>query len=71
MRVRKNQIYSFQPVPMDIISPATTVALIKGEQLRVIQLPGAPPPNTMGQAHVERVSDGKFVGMVSTNSLVA
>lgn len=67
MRVRKGGVYVYQPVLLDACDPKAT--LQAGELVRVIQLPGVPPPNTMGQCHVERVSDGKFAGMVCCNSL--
>ena len=67
MKVRKGQVYVYHPVPLDILRPANN-GLQDGEQVRVIQLPGAPPPNTMNHAHVERLN-GEFVGLVHTNSL--
>jgi hypothetical protein len=67
MRVRKGATYRYNPALLDMVDARTD--LQKGELVRVIQLPGAPPPNTMGHAHVERVSDGKFAGLVQTASL--
>jgi hypothetical protein len=70
MRVRTGGIYKYEPVPMDRLMPAGSDSLQEGDVVRVIQLPGAPKPNTMNHAHVERVSDGRFGGLVHTNSLV-
>lgn len=67
MKVRKGQTYLYYPVPLDILSPTGHV-LKSGDKVRVIQLPGAPPPNTMSHAHVELL-DGTFGGLVHTNSL--
>ena len=66
MRVRANYSYRYNPVPMDLINSAN-LGLEKGDIVKVLKLHGCPPPNTMGQCHVEK--DGKFMGMVSTNSL--
>jgi hypothetical protein len=41
-----------------------------GTVVRVIHMHGAPPPNTMGHAHIEDADTGKFAGLVLTNSLV-
>lgn len=69
MKVRKGGQYRYVPVPMDRIMPAGSEGLAEGDIVRVIQLPSAPPPGTMNHAHVERVSDGLFGGLVNTNSL--
>jgi hypothetical protein len=68
MRVRKGQIYKFLPVTLDILQPACLEVLKTGDLVRVIQLMGAPPPNTMNHAHVELLN-GTFAGLVHTNSL--
>ena len=65
MKVRKNSFYVFNPVLMDRIHKCAD--LQPGDIVKVIHPNGCPPPNTMGQCHVEK--DGKFVGMVSTASL--
>jgi hypothetical protein len=51
---------------MDVADPHSNAK--KGQQVRVVKLRMAPPPGTMGQAHVESM-DGKFLGMVCVNSL--
>lgn len=59
--------YTFHPVPLDRINPFTD--LQDGEIVRVVNKFGCPPANTMGHCFVERL-DGKFCGLVCTNSLV-
>lgn len=66
MKVRKNTVYTYEPSLLDLADSKSN--LTAGDRVRVIQLPNAPPPNTMGQTHVERL-DGTFAGMVSTASL--
>lgn len=66
MKVRANSSYIFNPVPMDIFSPAHQ-GLEKGDVVTVVNLHGCPKCNTMGQCHVEK--DGTFMGMVNCNSL--
>jgi hypothetical protein len=39
-----------------------------GDQVRVINLPGAPKANTMGHCYIETI-EGRFLGLVCTNSL--
>jgi hypothetical protein len=71
MKVRAGQTYTYHPVVLDMLHPATggrVEPLKDGERVVVVNLPGAPKANTMGQCHVERL-DGSFYGMVSTNSL--
>jgi hypothetical protein len=68
MRVRVGSIYVFNPEGFDRFDPKTD--LEPGELVRVINLSGAPPANTMGQCYVERENNpGVFTGMVSTASL--
>jgi hypothetical protein len=50
----------------DLLNPPFDVK--KGDTVTVVNLPGCPRANTMGMCHVAR--DGKFAGMVMTNSLV-
>ena len=67
MRVRVNSKYKYEPVILDKCNPANT-GLEEGDIVKVINKYGCPPANTMGQCYVEK--DGKFMGMVCTNSLV-
>ena len=67
MKVRANGIYRFWPNLLDQIHNCAP-GLEPGDLVRVVRLRGAPPPNTMGQCHVEKSGHG-FVGMVSCNSL--
>ena len=66
MKVRANSTYRYIPVMMDICSPAHQ-GLVEGDIVKVVNLHGCPKANTMGHCHIER--DGKFMGMVHTNSL--
>ena len=66
MKVRVGSQYRFEPVGLDRFDPKTD--LQAGDVVRVVNLPGAPPANTMGQCYVEK--DGKFRGMVATASLL-
>lgn len=66
MKVRLHQVYVYDPVMWDRLDPKTD--LQKGEEVRVIQMPGAPKPNTMNHCHVERLN-GDFAGLVHCNSL--
>lgn len=66
-RVRVNSLYTYKPVLLDIVDART--GLKSGDVVKVINLPSAPPANTMGQCYVADPSTGKFIGMVSTNSL--
>jgi hypothetical protein len=70
MRVRVNSIYRFNPGFMDRNSGIETGALV-----RVINLHGCPPANTMGQCYIVSASNASgdntpFV-MVCTSSLEA
>ncbi len=65
-QVRAGKHYTFDPVGMDIWSPAHQ-GLTPGDTVKVVNLPGCPKANTMGHCHVEK--DGQFSGLVLTNSL--
>lgn len=67
MRVRANTEYIYYPVLMDRIRPAHHIQLKPGDIVRVVNLHGCPPANTMGHAHVQL--NGEFAGLVHTNSL--
>lgn len=66
MRVTTGRAYVFQPNMLDQIHQCAN--LKPGDRVTVVKLRGCPPPNTMGQCHVNG-PDGKFAGMVSCNSL--
>ena len=66
-RVRAKSVYTFRPVAIDRYDPRSDA--VEGQQVRVVNLRGAPKCNTMGHCHIESL-DGEFLGMVSTNSLV-
>ena len=68
MKVRKGQIFKFEAAGWDLIDrKANTPA--NGAIVRVCTPHGCPPPNAMGHCFVETL-EGKFIGLVSTNSLV-
>jgi hypothetical protein len=66
MKVKAGRRYRFEPVVLDLIHNKAP-GLKPGDIVEVVNLPGAPKCNTMGQCHVER--DGQFMGMVACNSL--
>ena len=66
MKVVAGRKYRFTPNLLDRIHVCAN--LRAGDIVTVVKLHGAPPPNTMGQCHVNG-PDGKFAGMVSCNSL--
>lgn len=68
-RVVVNRVYRFRPNLVDIGMPQHYKAK-RGQLVRVINLPHAPPANTMGQCHIEDADNKKFLGMVSTGSLL-
>src|SRR5437660_1442061 len=65
-RVRVGNLYRFEPVFLDQIDARTN--LKPGAIVRVVNLPSAPPANTMRHCHVA-TPDGEFIGLVHTNSL--
>lgn len=65
-RVRAGATYRYDPVGVDLWDPKSSAT--PGQEVRVVNLYGAPPANTMGHAHIESLS-GKFLGLVLTNSL--
>jgi hypothetical protein len=64
-RVKVGKVYTFDPVMMDLCDPKTK--LKKGDKVKVVNLRGCPPANTMGHCHVE--FNGEFAGLVHCNSL--
>jgi hypothetical protein len=68
MKVKAGSTYVFHPTGYDVFLTQHYDA-VDGQLVKVVKLPGAPPPNTMGQAHVADAKTGEFLGMVSTASL--
>lgn len=66
-RVRVGSWYTFEAVGMDIYRPAHQ-GLTEGQLVRVVNLHGCPPANTMGHCYVNDEA-GQFMGMVLCNSL--
>jgi hypothetical protein len=67
MRVRNNAVYVYHANLLDRCDARTD--LKSGDQVRVKNLYGCPPCNTMGHAHVVNVITGEFIGLVHCNSL--
>ena len=68
MKVRANVVYVFRPCVLDVIDGRT--GLTTGTRVRVMNLHGCPPCNTMGHCHVVHPETGEFIGLVCTASLV-
>jgi hypothetical protein len=67
-RVTVGKVYQFVPAGWDVMMPQHYSAH-RGQMVRVVNLPGAPRANTMGQCHIADSSTGEFLGMVSIHSL--
>ena len=68
-KVRAGKTYTFDPCLFDVFMPQHYDA-VPGQRVRVVNLPGCPKANTMGQCHIEDPYDGQFLGMCSIHSLV-
>ena len=66
-KVRVGNYYLYRPVGMDIWDARTN--LKAGTRVKVINMRGCPPANTMGHCYVEDMR-GEFQGLVLCNSLV-
>jgi hypothetical protein len=64
-QVRAGKSYRYVPCGLDLWDARTD--LKSGDVVTVVKLPGCPAPNTMGHCHVNK--DGRFAGLVLTNSL--
>jgi hypothetical protein len=69
MKVRTGSLYIYSPNLWDKFTACQGNSLQPGQIVRVINLPGAPKANTMGQCYVGDRETGKFICMVSTGSL--
>jgi hypothetical protein len=67
VRVRKGGIYEFEACGWDIFDRKENTPA-NGTIVRVCTPHGCPPPNAMNHCFVETL-DGKFIGLVSCNSL--
>lgn len=70
-RVRTNATYVYDPVGLDRCDKPYGVlqGLVNpGDTVRVVKLPGCPPPNTMRMCHIHTLS-GLFAGLVCVGSL--
>ena len=66
MRVHNGSWYRYEPVGIDTWDSKALVE--PGSIVQVKSLPGCPPANTMGHAHIVD-QQGRFAGLVLTNSL--
>lgn len=64
--VQPGEVYTYQPVGMDYLAGVALDHI--GKEVRVVNKYGCPPANTMGHCFIETL-DGKFLGLVVTNSL--
>jgi hypothetical protein len=69
MKVRVGKLYRYDPALIDIIDGRTS--LRKGDVIRVKNLPGCPPANTMNHCYVVDPDTDAFIGMVCCGSLEA
>lgn len=65
---RAGTTWRYDPVLLDRTDPPAGRPK-PGELLKVVRLPGAPPPGTMGMCHTLFVDTGEFAGLVCVNSL--
>lgn len=68
-KVRVGSVYYWYPVGPDVWDPKLQRELRGGEAVRVVNLPGAPPANTMGHCYIADPATGTFLGLVLTASL--
>lgn len=70
MKKKVNTYYRYVPNLFDTLNPCygvTSGQLNTGDIVKTINKAGCPKFGTMGQGYIEK--DGKFLGMVSLNSL--
>lgn len=67
MKVRANSLYHFKASTLDTLYPVSEVD--NGDIVRVVNVPGCPAANTMGNCHIANPITGKLLGLVSTASL--
>lgn len=65
-KVRVGKVYEYNKNGFDWLDSKTPV-ITNGTKIRVVNLAGCPPANTMGQCYVQDLS-GKFIGMIDTAS---
>jgi len=67
-KVRVGKVYRVRLILFDQLMFEHYTAT-EGQMVRVVNLYGCPPANTMGMCHIEDAESGEFLGMVCTNSL--
>jgi len=70
VKVRAGQRFIFRRSGWDTIWREHCPNVDEGQIVRVVQLPSAPKPGTMGQVHIEDAQTGEFLGMCSMKSLM-
>ncbi len=68
-RVKHGQVYEFKRNGIDLIMREHCQEFNNGDLVRVVQLPHAPKPGTMGQTNIELVGNRNIRGMCSLASL--
>ena len=66
-KVRAGGLYRFEATGLDRFDPKTDDDVKDGDIVKVVNLMGCPPCNTMGHCHINK--NGKFAGLVLTMSL--
>jgi hypothetical protein len=71
-KVKVNSVYFYVPVLLDQMYAGTRlgVRIELGRDVRVVNMHGCPPANTMGHCYVQDAGTGKFLGLVCCNSLL-
>ena len=67
-KVRVGSKYIYDPVMLDVLNPPKVQYVKQGDLVKVINMFGCPPANTMGMCYISL--NGNFAGMVCTNSLI-
>lgn len=69
MKVRVNSLYTYDANGYDLCHAIKGESVANGSVVRVINLPGAPPANTMRMCYIANPTTGQFLRMVDTSSL--
>ena len=69
MQVKVGGLYTYTPFGFDVFAPTAGNTLERDQIVRVINLPSAPPANSMTQCYVADPHTCKFICMVGTVSL--
>ena len=72
-KVKVNRLYRYQPALYDLSNPpyGANAGLLKpGDTVKVVNMYGCPPANSMGHCHIENPETGDLLGLVQTVSLI-